>query len=89
MFKRKEIDELNARIVELARQVKKLTRENKEQKQITLQELRNNTEILKQNNKNIELIKRITNLVNSNKYNNEKAVLEKIKELISDHQSQN
>lgn len=32
---------------------------------------------------------RVTKLVNSNKYNNEKAVFNKIKELISDYQSQN
>lgn len=32
---------------------------------------------------------RVTKLVNSNKYNNEKVILSKIKELISDFQSQN
>ena len=36
-----------------------------------------------------ELIKRIERLISSNKYNNEKAVLDKIKELISDYHSQN
>ena len=38
---------------------------------------------------NNELIKRIEKLVSSNKYNNEKAVLNKIKELVSDYQSLN
>ena len=38
---------------------------------------------------NNELIKRIEKLVSSNKYNNEKAVLNKIKELVSEHQSIN
>lgn len=38
---------------------------------------------------NNELIKRIEKLVSSNKYNNEKAVINKIKELISDYHSQN
>jgi hypothetical protein len=38
---------------------------------------------------NNELIKRIEKLVSSNKYNNEKAVLNKIKELVSDYQSIN
>lgn len=36
-----------------------------------------------------ELIKRIERLISSNKYNNEKAVLDKIKELVSDYQSLN
>ena len=36
-----------------------------------------------------ELIKRIEKIVSSNKYNNEKAVLSKIKELVSDYQSLN
>ena len=36
-----------------------------------------------------ELIKRIEKIVSSNKYNNEKAVLSKIKELVSDYQSIN
>lgn len=35
------------------------------------------------------LINRIEKLVSSNKYNNEKAVLNKIKELVSDYQSIN
>lgn len=34
-------------------------------------------------------IKRIENLLSANKYNNEKAVLEKIKELVDDYQSIN
>ena len=38
---------------------------------------------------NNELIKRIEKFVSSNKYNNEKAVLNKIKELVSDYQSIN
>ena len=36
-----------------------------------------------------ELIKRIGRLVSSNMYNNEKAILNKIKELVSDYHSQN
>ena len=36
-----------------------------------------------------QLIKRIERLISSNKYNNEKAVLDKIKELVNDYQSQN
>lgn len=36
-----------------------------------------------------ELILKITNLVKANKYNNEKAALDKIKELVHDYQSKN
>ena len=36
-----------------------------------------------------ELINRIERFLKSNKYNNEKAVINKIKELISDYHSQN
>lgn len=69
--------------------IKDIKIENKELKQIRLQEVRNNTKILEQNNKNTEFITRIIDLVNSNKYNNEKAVLNKIKELADDYQSIN
>ena len=91
MFNRKQeqIDELNARNIELARQLRNARLENKQLKEVRLIEVRNNTKILEQNNKKTELINRITDLVNANKYNNEKAVLSKIKELISDYQSQN
>lgn len=52
---------------------------------------------LKQENKELrfkleekeELIKRIENILNSNKYNNEKSALNKIKELVSDRKSKN
>lgn len=91
MFNRKQeqIDELNARNIELARQLRNARLENKQLKEVRLIEVRNNTKILEQNNKKTELINRISSLINSNKYNNEKAVLSKIKELISDYQSQN
>lgn len=69
--------------------VKELIEENKELKQIRLQEVRNNTKILEQSNKKAELIERITHLANGNKYSNEKAILKTIKELISDFDSQN
>lgn len=52
---------------------------------------------LKQENKELrfeleekeDLIKRIESILNSNKYNNEKSALNKIKELVNDYQSQN
>lgn len=91
MFNRKQekIDELNARNIELARQLRGTKLENNQLRQIRLMEVRNNTKILEQNKIKTDLIKRITNLVDANKHNNEKAVLDKIKELISDYHSQN
>lgn len=43
----------------------------------------------RENSEQKELILKITNLVRANKYNNEKAALNKIKELVHDYQSQN
>lgn len=69
--------------------IKDLKIENKELKQIRLQEVRNNTKLLEQNNKKTEFITRIIDSIDSNKYNNEKAILNKIKELADDYQSIN
>lgn len=46
-------------------------------------------DLQKKNEEQEELINRIKRIATSNTYNNEKAILGKIKELISDHQSQN
>lgn len=48
-----------------------------------------NKDLRFENEEQRDLISRIERLVNSNKYNNEKAVLRKIKELVSDYQSIN
>lgn len=45
--------------------------------------------LLKNDLRKTDFITRLKKLVSQNKYNNEKAVLNKIKELISDYQSQN
>ncbi len=91
MFNREQekIDELNARNIELARQIRDIKLENNQLREIRLIEVRNNTKILERDNIKNDLIKRITNLVNANKYNNDKAILNKIKELISDFDNQN
>lgn len=87
MFIRKS---LHNKIVEAKEaEITELKTENKELKEIRLLEVRNNTKILQQNNKKTEFLNRITDLITSNKYNNEKAVLNKIKELVSDYQSLN
>lgn len=75
-------DELSARNVELAKQVRDLNIENKI--------LYNEKSILSNEKaEQEELLERIKKLVNANKYNNAKAVLNKINELISDYHSQN
>lgn len=48
-----------------------------------------NKDLRFENEEQLDLIKRIDKLVNSNKYNNEKAFLDKIKELVRDYQSIN
>lgn len=48
-----------------------------------------NKELRFENEEQRDLIDRIKKLATSNTYNNEKVILNKIKELISDYQSQN
>lgn len=48
-----------------------------------------NKELRFENEEQADLIKRISNLVSLNKYNNEKVFLNKTKELVSDYQSIN
>ena len=48
-----------------------------------------NKDLRFENEEQLDLIKRIDKPVNSNKYNNEKAILDKIKELVRDYQSIN
>ena len=48
-----------------------------------------NKDLKFENEEQLDLIKRIDKLVDSNKYKNEKAVLGKIKELVRDYQSIN
>lgn len=48
-----------------------------------------NKDLRFENEEQLDLIKRIDESVNPNKYNNEKAILDKIKELVRDYQSIN
>ena len=59
------------------------------QKQENLALYEENKDIRFENEEQREFISRIDRLVNSNKYNNEKAILNKLKELVSDYQSLN
>ena len=78
----KEIDKLNKRNVELARQVRELNKEN-------LAVHNENKDLRFENEEQKELIDRIKSLVSCNKYNNEKVILDKMKELVEDYQSNN
>ena len=63
-----------------------LIRDMEEQAKVLHEE---NKDLRFENEEQSYLIERIERLVNSNKYNNEKAVLNKIKELVSDRKSIN
>lgn len=78
----KKIDKLNKRNVELARQVRDLNKEN-------LAVHNENKDLRFENEEQKELIERISKLASCNKYNNEKAILDKIEELVEDYQSNN
>lgn len=81
---------LHNKILEVKqREITDLKKENEELKQIRILEVRNNTKISDQNNRKTKLIDGIEKLLQINKYNNEKAVLNKIKELVHDYQSKN
>lgn len=70
-----KIENRNMLIKDMEEQAKALYEENKD--------------LRFENEEQLNLIKRIDRLVNSNKYNNEKAILDKIKELVRDYQSIN
>ncbi len=72
----------NMLIADLQNKNNELTKEN-----IAVHE--ENKELRFENEEQTDLIKRISNLVSLNKYNNEKVFLNKIKELVSDYQSLN
>lgn len=72
----------NMLIADLQNKNNELTKEN-----IAVHE--ENKELRFENKEQADLIKRISNLVSLNKYNNEKVFLNKIKELVSDYQSLN
>lgn len=78
----RKIEDRNILIADLQKQNKELTNEN-----IAVYE--ENKELRFENDEQKELIDRITKIATANSYNNEKAILSKIKELISDYQSQN
>ena len=78
----KRIENRNILIADLQKQNKELTNEN-----LVVHE--ENKDLRFENDEQKELIDRITKIATANSYNNEKAILGKIIELISDYQSQN
>lgn len=77
-----KIENRSALIADLQNKNEELTKEN-----LAVHE--ENKELRFENEEQKELIDRITRIATSNTYNNEKAILNKIKELISDYQSTN
>lgn len=84
-----KIDKLNSRNVDLARQVRDLSLENKELRQLRKQEVHNNTVLLSENTKMQKLLKEVADRTITCPLDSEKIVLGKIKELVHDYQSKN
>lgn len=84
-----KIDESNSRNVVLARQVRDLSFENKQLKDLRKQDVHNNTILKKENTKLQKLLKDVADRTIACPVNSEKIVLNKIKELVHDYQSKN
>lgn len=82
-----KIDESNSRNVELARQVRDLSFENKQLKDLRKQEVHNNTILVKENMKLQDLLKDVADRTIACPLNSEKIVLNKIKELTRNYQT--
>lgn len=82
-----EIDDLNSRNVELARQVRDLSFENKQLKDLRKQEVHNNTILVKENMKLQDLLKDVADRTIACPVDSEKIVLNKIKELTRNYQT--
>ena len=78
----RKIEDRNILIADLQSKNEELTNEN-----LAVHE--ENKDLRFENDEQEELIDRIKRLATSNAYNNEKAILRKIKELISDAENQN
>lgn len=82
-----KIDESNSRNVELARQVRDLSFENKQLKDLRKQEVHNNTTLVKENMKLQDLLKDVADRTIACPVDSEKIVLNKIKELTRNYQT--
>ena len=86
---RKNLKEAESRIKNRNIVIADLQSKNEELTKENLAVHEENKELRFENEEQADLIKRISNLVGLNKYNNEKVFLNKIKELVSDYQSIN
>ena len=86
---RKNLKEAESRIKNRNIVIADLQSRNEELTKENLAVHEENKELRFENEEQAELIKRISNLVSLNKYNNEKVFSNKIKELVSDYQSIN
>lgn len=86
---RKSLKEAESRIKNKSMLIADLQNKNNELTKESIAVHEENKELRFENEEQADLIKRISNLVSLNKYNNEKVFLNKIKELVSDYQSLN
>ena len=91
MFTRKDrkIKNLETKVLNRDILINDLKSKEAIQKQENLVLYEENKDLRFENEEQREFISRIDRLVNSNKYNNEKAIVSKLKELVSDYQSLN
>lgn len=86
---RKNLKDAESRIKNKSMLIADLQNKNNELTKENIAVHEENKELRFENEEQADLIKRISNLVSLNKYNNEKVFLNKIKELVSDYQSIN
>lgn len=79
---RKDYDELNARNIELARQVRDLSEENNQLRDLRVQEVHNNTVLLEKNTELTKILSNIKELSESNNYGKAEIILAKINDLV-------
>ena len=79
---RKDYDELNARNVELARQVRDLSEGNNQLRDLRVQEVHNNTVLLEKNTELTKILSNIKELSESNNYGKAEIILAKINDLV-------
>lgn len=91
MFTRKDrkIRNLETKVLNRDILIEDLKSKEALQKQENLALHEENKDLRFENEEQKDFISRIDRLVNSNKYNNEKAILSRLKELVSDYQSLN
>ena len=94
MFKKRKemqslINESRKALDEAETKIKELTLDCKELREIRKEQTHNNTILVNKNRELTELLNKVNEVATSNTYNNDKMVLNKIKELVQDYQSKN